>query len=162
MSAQGKNSTHTSHVHKKYGKEAQMREGEPESTPLSTVEQNFIQKVSGKFLYLGRAIDSTLLAPLSAIASQQTAPTKHTMQHTKQLLDYIIASQEDAVLTYHTSEMVLAAHSDVGYQTEPVARSRAGGHFYMFNNAEVPPNNDSIHNVAQIMKAVMSSASSRS
>ena len=62
------------------------------------------------------------------------------MQHTQQLLDYV-ASQEDAVLTYHASEMILAAHSDAEYHSEPGARSRAGGHFYMSNNAEVPPNN---------------------
>ena len=74
-----------------------------------------------------------------------------------QLLDYI-ASQEDAVLTYQASDMILAAHSDAGYHNEPKARSRAGGHFYLSNNAEVPPNNGSIHNVAQIIKAVMSSA----
>ena len=79
--------------------------------PLSIEEQKFIQKVTGESLYLERAVDSTLLAPLPAIASQQAAPTQHTIQHTKQLLDYI-ASQEDAVLTYHTSEMVLATHSD--------------------------------------------------
>ena len=79
------------------------------------------------------------------------------MQYTKQLLDYI-ASQEDTVLTYHASDMILAAHSDAGYHNEPGARSRAGGHFYLSNNAEVPPNNGSIHNVAQIIKAVMSSA----
>ena len=142
---------------KKYGKEAQMLEDVPESPPLGKVEQKFIQKVTGKFLYLGRAIDSTLLTPLSAIASQQASPTQRTMQHTQQLLDYV-ASQEDAVLTYHASEMILAAHSDAGYHSEPGARSRAGGHFYMSNNAEVPPNNGSIHNVAQIIKAVMSSA----
>ena len=86
--------------------------------------------MTGKFLYLGRAIDSTLLTPLSAIASQQAAPTQQTMQHTKQSLDYI-ASQEDAVLTYHASDMILAAHSDAGYHNEPEARSRAGGHFYL-------------------------------
>ena len=61
------------------------------------MEQTFVQKVTGKFLYLGLAIDSTLLTPLSAIASQQATPTQRTIQHTKQLLDYI-ASQEDAVL----------------------------------------------------------------
>ena len=54
--------------------------------------------------------------------------------------------------------MILAAHSDVGYHNEPGAMSRAGGHFYLSNNAEVPPDNGSIHNVAQIIKAVMSSA----
>ena len=54
--------------------------------------------------------------------------------------------------------MILDAHSDAGYHNEPGARSRAGEHFYMFNNAHVSPNNDSIHNVAQIIKAVMSLA----
>ena len=44
----------------KYGKEAQMIEDEPESTPLSKVEQTFAQKVTGKFLYLGRATGNTL------------------------------------------------------------------------------------------------------
>ena len=134
-----------------------MTEDEPESPLLSKVEQTSTQKVTGKFLYLGRAINSTLLTPLSAIASQQAAPTQRTLQHTKQLLDYI-ASQEDAVLTYHASEMILAAHSDSGYHNEPGTRSIAGGHFYLSNNAKVPPNNGSIHIVAQIIKAVMSSA----
>ena len=105
-----------------------MMEKVAESPLLSKAEQKFVQKVTGKFLYLGRAIDSTLLTPLSAIASQQAARTKHTMQHVMQLLDYI-ASQEDAVLTYHASDMMLAAHSDAGYHNEPKARSRAGGHF---------------------------------
>ena len=134
-----------------------MIEDEPESPPLSKVEQKFIKKAIGKCLYLGRTVDRTLLTPLSAIASQEAAPTQRTMQHTKQQLDYI-ASREDAVLTYHVSEMMLAAHSDAGYHNEPGAKSRAGGHFYLSNNAEVPPNNGSIHNVAQIIKAVMSSA----
>ena len=50
------------------------------------------------------------------------------MEQVKQLLDYI-ASQEDAVITYKASDMVLAAHSDAGYHNEAGARSRAGGHF---------------------------------
>ena len=54
--------------------------------------------------------------------------------------------------------MILAAHSDARYHNEPGARSRAGGHFYISNNAELPPNNGSIHNVAQTIKTVMSSA----
>ena len=89
-------------------------------------------------MYLGRAVDSILLTPLSAIASQQAAPTQHTMERTKQLLDYI-ACQEDAVVTYHASDMILAAHSDAGYHNEPGARSRAGGNFYLSNNADIPP-----------------------
>ena len=50
---------------KKYEKEAQMMVDSPESPFLGKTEQNFIQKVTGKFLYLGRAVDSTLLTPLS-------------------------------------------------------------------------------------------------
>ena len=97
-----------------------------------------IQKVCGKFLFLGRAVDSTLLCPISAIASQSSKPTKDTMAQTMQLLDYL-ASQEDAVITYNASEMILAAHSDASYLSEPEARSRAGGHFFLSSNAEIPP-----------------------
>ena len=79
------------------------------------------------------------------------------MQQTKQLLDYL-ASQEDAVLTYNASDMKLAAHSDASYLSEPKARSRAGGHFFLSNGADIPPNNGAVLNIAHIIKHVMSSA----
>jgi len=75
-------------------------------------------------------VDSTLLCPISAIASQSSKPTKDMMRHTLQLLDYL-ATQEDAVLSYHASDMVLAVHSDASYLSKPEARSRAGGHFFL-------------------------------
>ena len=75
-------------------------------------------------------MDSTLLCPISAIASQSANPTEDTMKHTMQLLDYL-ATQEEAVITYNASEMKLAAHSDASYLSKPQARSRAGGHFYL-------------------------------
>eukprot|EP00956_Cyclotella_meneghiniana_P021659 scaffold39661_cov63-Cyclotella_meneghiniana.AAC.19 len=59
------------------------------------------------------------------------------MAQTMQLLDYL-ASQEDAVITYNASEMILAAHSDASYLSEPEARSRAGGHF-PFKQCRNPP-----------------------
>ena len=40
------------------------------------------------------------------------------MRYTLQLLDYL-ATQEDAVLSYHASDMVLAVHSEAGYLSEP-------------------------------------------
>ena len=76
---------------------------------------------------------------------------------TKQLLDYI-ATQEEAVLTYHASDMKLAAHSDAGYLSEPKARSRAGGHFFLSSESTVPTNNGAVLNIAHIIKHVMSSA----
>ena len=46
------------------------------SPPVSKADQKFIQKVTGKCLYLGRSVDTTLLTPRLAIASRQASPTK--------------------------------------------------------------------------------------
>jgi hypothetical protein len=73
------------------------------------------------------------------------------------LLDYI-ATTEEAVLAYNASKMILAAHSDASYLSEPKARSRAGGHFFLSTNAKIPPNNCAILNMAHIIEHVMSSA----
>ena len=54
--------------------------------------------------------------------------------------------------------MILAVHSDASYLSEAQARSRAGGHFYCYINADDPPNNGAILTISQIIKAVMSSA----
>ena len=103
----------------------------------------FIQQVCGKFLFLGRAVDSTLLCPISAIASQSSKPTEDTMRHTLQLLDYL-ATQEDAVLSYHASDMVLEVHSDASYLSKPKACSRAGGHFFLSSDTIIPANNGAV------------------
>jgi hypothetical protein len=66
----------------------------------------FIQQVCGKFLLVSRAVDSTPLCPISAIALQSSKPAEDTMQQTLQLLNYL-ATQEDAVLSYQASNMVL-------------------------------------------------------
>ncbi len=79
------------------------------------------------------------------------------MQQTLQLLDYL-ATQEDAVLSYHASDMVLAVHSSASYLSEPKARSRAGGHFFLSSDTTIPPNNGAVLNIAHITKNVMSSA----
>ncbi len=80
------------------------------------------------------------------------------LRQTLQLLDYL-ATQEDAVLSYHASDMVLAVHSkNASYLRKPKACSRAGGHFFLSSNTTVPPNNGAVLNIAQIIKNVMSSA----
>jgi hypothetical protein len=79
------------------------------------------------------------------------------MEQTLQLLDYI-ATQEEAVLTYSASDMKLAVHSDASYLSEPQARSRAGGHFFLSNEATIPANNGAVLNIAHIIKHVMTSA----
>ena len=102
-------------------------------------------------------MDSTLLFPICAIASQSETPKEDTMQHTQQILDYI-ATQEEAVLTFNASDMKLAAHSDASYLSEPKAGSRIGGHFSLSSDYTIPQNNGAVFNIAHIIKHVMSSA----
>ena len=54
--------------------------------------------------------------------------------------------------------MVLAVHSNASYLSEPNARSRVGGHFFLSNDDTIMPNNGAVLTVAQIIKTVMSSA----
>ena len=60
-----------------------------------------------------------------------------TMKKTKQFFD-CTASQNDVVVTYKASNMILVIHSNASYITEPKARSRVGGHFFMSNNVQFP------------------------
>jgi hypothetical protein len=108
-------------------------------------------------LFHARGIDGGILPALSALASQEVQPTENTMTLCKSFLDYM-ASQEEAVLTYKVSDMVLAIHSDASYLSEPKARSRAGGHMFMSSNNDTPTNNGAVLNISQIIRAVMSSA----
>ena len=81
---------------------------------LDKKEKWLIQQVCGKTLFYGRAVNSTVLTTISTIASQQAHPTENTMAHTKQLIDDL-ATQEEAVLTYRASEMILLVHSNARY-----------------------------------------------
>ena len=102
----------------KYGAKKQYAMQESPAPLLDKKGKKFIQQVCGKLLFLGRAIDSPLLCPISAIASQSAVPTQDTMKQTLQLLVYLV-TQEEAVLTYHVSDIILAAHSDASYLNKP-------------------------------------------
>jgi len=145
------------HVHKTYGAKVQHANAPDNSNPLDKLGKKFIQEITGVFLFLARAVDSTMLTPLSALASKQAAPTENTMQNCLQFLDYA-ALQEEAIVTYCASDMKLAIHSNTSYLSEPKARSRAGGHMFMAGSEEIPINNGAVLNISQIIKAVMSSA----
>jgi hypothetical protein len=121
------NSPHP-HVAPTYRVKVQYVEMETPSIPLDKEGQKFVQAITGTLLYYSQAVDPTMLVALNAIATQQASATQKTMDRVKQLLDYC-ASQEEAILTYHSSDMVLAIHSDVGYLNESKAWSRAGGNF---------------------------------
>ena len=145
------------HVPPNYGAKQQFVNEEDTSPPLDDAGKRFIQQVTGTFLYYARGVDSTMLTALSALAGEQTKPTKNTMKRVMQFLDYA-ASQDEAIVTYRASDMILAIHSDASYLSEDNARSRVGGHHFMSNNTTFPPNNGAVLNISSKLRAVMSSA----
>ena len=55
--------------------------------------------------------------------------------------------------------MILAAHSDDGFNNESKARSRSGAYIFLSENDPTPEWNRAILTIAQIIKFIMSSAS---
>jgi hypothetical protein len=145
------------HIAKLYGAKEQHANPINDSPPLDKAGKKFIQEVTGVFFFLARAVNLTMLTPLSALASEQATPTKQTMEKCLQILDYA-ASQEEAIITYSASDMKLAIHSDASYLSKPKACSRAGGHMFMAGTEEIPINNGAVLNILHIIKTVMSSA----
>jgi hypothetical protein len=86
---------------------------------LPKEDKKFIQEVIGTFLYYGQCGDSTMLASLGSIATQQANPTKNTMKKERFFLDYA-STHPDVIVTYHTSDMVL--RDIVTHHTSPNKR----------------------------------------
>jgi hypothetical protein len=151
---------HQPHRHNppQFGSKIQMTEPVDTTESLDKAGILRLQQTTGKFLYYSRAVDPTMNAALSSLASQQANGTKQTAQDASKFLNYC-ATHPDAKLRYYASDMVLKLHSDASYLSESKARSRAAGHFYMGNK----DNDDDTHNgsilaTTQIMKSVLSSA----
>ena len=140
-----------SHLERMYGAKQQYAEDEDSSPEVSKERKTFLQQVIGTYLYYARAVDCTMLAALGSLATQQAKPTENTMEKVKQFLDYA-SSHQDAMVTYRASDMALAVHSDASYLSERKAI------IFMSENDTFPTNNGAVHTVAQIIKAVMSSA----
>ena len=82
------------HVPIKYGAAEQFVETD-ESPLVGKDEQKHVQKVNGKFLWYARAVDGTLLTPLSALVAQQASPTTNTMKRVKQFLDFVVTQEPE-------------------------------------------------------------------
>jgi Reverse transcriptase (RNA-dependent DNA polymerase) len=144
-----------------YGASVQYAEPEDTSPPLDKRGTKLLQEVIGTFLFYGRAVDNTMLAALGTLATAQTCGTAKTMDSLVQLLDYA-ATHPDAKVRYYKSDMILYVHSDASYLSEPKARSRVGGYFYLGNQNEAPDThkpNGPIHVESRIMRHVMAAAS---
>ena len=112
----------------------------------------------GTLLYYARAVDSTMAAALSTIASQQANGTEATLAACNQLLDYV-GTHPDAVLKYMASDMILAVHSDASYLSEAKARSRSGDHFYLTNVDDEEFRNGAVLTLSSIIKHIVASTS---
>jgi len=145
------------HVKPNYGVKKQYSQEDDDLPALSKAGNKNTQEVCGVFLFLARAVDGGLLPALSSLASQQANSTEKTMVLCKQFLDFI-ATQEEAILTYRASDMVLTIHSDASYLSKPKSRSRAGGHMFMAGKDKTHINNGAVLSISQIIRAVMSSA----
>jgi len=106
-----------------------------------------------------------MLPALGSLATQQNNPTRKTMEHITKFLNYC-ASNPEATIRYHASGMILHVESDASYLSEPKARSRAAGFFYLSDqcpnitnpDAPSPKLNGAVLVNSKIMKEVVSSA----
>jgi hypothetical protein len=111
---------------KRFGVDAQAPIEKDETAALDAKGIKRIQQIVGNILYYARAVNMTVLMALSSIAVEQTKATEKTLGRCLQLLDYL-ASNSEAKVRYHASDMIMNLHSDASYLSETKARSRACG-----------------------------------
>jgi hypothetical protein len=148
-----------------YGASVQYAPPDDDTCPLPQSGIKRIQEVIGCLQYYARAVDGTMLAALGTISSQQTTATTKTMTAVIQLLNYA-ATNPDATIRYHASDMILHVDSDASYLSESKARSRVAGYHFLSSHPKpnprptdpLPPHNAPVYIHCQILREVVSSA----
>ena len=150
---------HAPHKHREiiYGAKSQLEPDDDTSPRLPDDGIKRVQGIIGSLLYYARAVDSKLLTTLSTIGAQQANATTSTLWAVEQLLDYVATYPNDGT-TYRASDMILAAHSDASYLSEPKSRSRAGAHIFVSENDPIPRPNGPVLTISTTIKFVMASA----
>ena len=113
-----------------------------------------IHSIVGTLLYYGRTVYNKLLVGLIYLSIQKSTATKLTDAAANQLLDYVTTYPSDGT-TYRASGMILAAHSDDGFNNKSKARSQSGAHIFLSKNDPLPRFNSPVLTVAQIINFVM-------
>jgi hypothetical protein len=141
-----------------YGRATQLTPAPDVSPPLDAAKRLWLQSLVGAFLYYARAIDLTMLVGVGRLAAAQSRATALTELDAHHFLRYA-ATWPNATLQYKASAMCLRIHSDASFHSEPGARSRAGGYFYLGEtDRESLPPNGAVHVLCQIFDVVHSSA----
>jgi hypothetical protein len=113
----------------------------------------------GTLFYNARALDPTLLVPLSALASQLSTATATTIKAMSHLIDYC-STHPESTIRYFASDMQLKIHSDASYLSEPKAKSRIVGYFYLggkYDSRMKPLSNGPLLCHTTVLKHVVSS-----
>ena len=126
--------------------------------PLDASGIKHIQGIFSTVLYHYRAVNKTFLTTISSIGSEQASAPQATTKAASHLLDYL-ATYPNYGITYRSSNIILAAHSDAAYLNETCSRSRARLHIFYSYNDPIPRDNGPIMSLSQIINVVMSSAS---
>ena len=72
-------------------------------------------------------------------------------------MDYC-ATHSDAIVRYHTNNIILALHSNASHLLRPLSKSRVAGHHYLTTKSDRDLNNGVIMTLTKINKHVMGSA----
>jgi hypothetical protein len=118
-----------------YGQRIQYAPLPDAAPPATAAEITRAQAIVGTLLYNARAVYPTLLVPLSALASQLSTATATTIKAVSHLFDYC-STLPEVNIRYFASDMQLKIHSDASYLSEPKAKSRIGGYFYLGNKSD--------------------------
>ena len=113
----------------------------------------------GSILFYAHSVDSTFLVGLNTIAIQQSSAKENTLKITEELLDYA-ATHPDAKIRYKESDTILQIHTDASYLSEPKARSRAAGHYFLGwtpHNKQLIRLNGAIYTLCTALKFIASS-----
>ncbi len=81
----------------KYGQDKQAIDPINRSPKLKDTNKKCIQHIVGRFLQYACAVNHTILMALSAIASQQAAPTEDKHNHPNQFLDYMATHPDSKI-----------------------------------------------------------------
>jgi hypothetical protein len=139
-----------------YGAKTQFVNETTPSPALSDKNVNKSQQLTGTLLYYARAVDPTLIMPISVLASEQSNATEMTADKIIKLLNYCNTHPETKI-RHHASDMILHIHSDASYLSENEAKIRAGGFFYMgnTNKNDKKLTNGAILIISKVLKHVM-------
>ena len=92
------------------------------SPPLTPEQTKRLAKVTGKFLYIVRALDNTMMHALKDLATAKSNGSQETPKAVIYFLKYC-ASIPNPSKMYTASDMILSIHSDAAYLVASKARN---------------------------------------